>query len=59
MKGFALSLAGLGILVVLVGAGTSDMKVELGIPTPIDGVFLAVIGLVLFSVGALILAEKG
>ena len=58
MKGFGLSLTGLGILAVLVGAGTSDMKVELGVPTSIDGVILAVIGLVLFSVGAIILAEK-
>lgn len=59
MKRLSLCLVGLGILAVLVGAATADMKVELGIPTLIDGVFLAVIGFVLFSVGVLILAEKG
>lgn len=58
MKGFGTSLIGLGILVVLVGAGTSDMRVEMGIPTYLDGLVLGVVGLVLFAVGAVILTEK-
>ena len=58
MKTLGTILIGLGILAVLVGAGTSDLRIDIGVPTPVDGLVLGVIGLVLFSVGAAILAEQ-
>ena len=58
MKGFGLSLIGFGILAASVGASTSDMRVELGIPTEVDGLVLGGVGLVLFAVGAVILHKK-
>ncbi len=47
-----------GISTVLVGAGTSDMRVELGVPTTLDGVVLGIIGFFLFSAGAIALAAR-
>ncbi|MEK7579911.1 MAG: hypothetical protein AAB469_01830 [Patescibacteria group bacterium] len=58
MKVLGFSLIGLGLSAVLVGAGTSDMKVAMGIPSLFDGLLVAAIGLVLFSAGALILADR-
>lgn len=58
MKVLGFSLIGLGLSAVLVGAGTSDMRIAMGIPSLSDGLILGVIGLMLFAAGAVILAEK-
>ncbi|MEK7203861.1 MAG: hypothetical protein AAB627_02165 [Patescibacteria group bacterium] len=52
-------LAGLGLVLTLFGAGTSDMAVEMGIPTYFDGLIIGAIGLALLGVGTIILFEKG
>lgn len=47
-----------GIFAVMVGAGTSDMRMEMGIPTVLDGAILGLVGLFLFSAGAIALAAR-
>lgn len=56
MLGFSLTVVGL--LTVLVGAGTSDMRMAMGVPSRFDELILGVIGLIVFSAGTIILADE-